>query len=240
MARDKVFKKKPRRPSPPGKKAVTPVVPTQDQNVTQVSTFPALAVVDSDIKRLKKVLRDEGFPNNLISAIETRALRSGRRQTGIFKSNRDPRWRLIHDDPTHGTDPQYGSELDCKVILIILLLTTLEFRNAPHIVNPIINELSMRYLGRALRRNGYRDSLLLEYLDFNALRAEADAPTHGHSQFHIGHQDPTRVPKHAPINVAWRTLRSNLIQGNMTLRQARIYILKLIARYFELGELDII
>jgi hypothetical protein len=57
--------------------------------------------------------------------------------------------------------------------------------------------------------------------------------------YHIGHQDPTLHPRHVPANVAWRTSRSNLIQGNMTLRQARIYLLKLIGRYFELGELDI-
>lgn len=62
---------------------------------------------------------------------------------------------------------------------------------------------------------------------------------HGHSSFHIGHEDPTRKPKHTPDNIGWRTFRSNLIQGNMTLRQARIYFVKLIGRYFELGEITI-
>jgi hypothetical protein len=36
------------------------------------------------------------------------------------------------------------------------------------------------------------------------------------------------------------TTCATLIQGNMTLRQSRIYLLKLIGRYFELGELDIV
>jgi hypothetical protein len=199
-----------------------------------------LEQIDTDLRRLKKLLRSvEGFPSNLISAIETRALRSGRRQTGIFRSNRHSRWKLIYDDPEHGTDPQYGTEADCKQILIQLLLTTLEFKNAPQINDPLIPELSNRYLGRELRPGSYRDSLLLEFLDFQVLRAEAESPTHGLSQFHLGHEDPTRSPRHVPENVAWRTLRSNLIQGDMTLRQARIYIVKLIARYFELGELDI-
>lgn len=74
---------------------------------------------------------------------------------------------------------------------------------------------------------------------FKRYSAEADNPTHGYSEFHIGHLNPTIIPKHVPENIAWRTLRSNLIQGNMSLREARIYIIKLIARYFELGEIEI-
>lgn len=200
----------------------------------------ALAQLNQDLKKLKALLRRQpDFPSNLIAAIETRALRSGRRQTGVFRSNRTPRWKLIHDHPQHGTDSQYGTESDCKQILIRLLIATLEFRNAPRIDDPLLSELSQRYLGRDLNPSSYRDSLLLEFLDFQVLRAEAESPTHGHSQFHIGHEDPTLSPKHVPENVAWRTLRSNLIQGDMTLRQARIYIIKLIARYFELGELPL-
>jgi hypothetical protein len=198
-----------------------------------------LEELNRDVGELKKILRSNGFPTNLISAVETRALRSGRKQTGVFKSNRHPRWRLVHDDPVHGTDPQYGSELDCKIILIRLLLTTLEFTNAPRISDPRLEEMSTRYLGRPLHPGSYRDSLLLEPLDFQVLRAEADRPTQGRSAFHLGHEDPSRMPRHVPENIAWRTLRSNLIQGDMTLREARVYIIKLIARYFELGELHV-
>jgi hypothetical protein len=122
---------------------------------------------------------------------------------------------------------------------MILLLSTLEFKNAPQIEDPLIEELSEKYLKRNIKKDSYRDSLLLEFLDFQVLRAEAENPTHGKSEFHIGHLDPKKVPKHVPENIAWRTLRSNLIQGDMTLREARIYIIKLIARYFELGEIDI-
>jgi len=197
-----------------------------------------LSVIEHDLKELKKLLRQQDFLSKLIANIETRALRSGRRQTGVFQTNRQSRWSLIHDDPENGTDPQYGSEEDCKTILIILLLTTLEFRNAPEIDSVVIHELCHRYLGRGLERGTFRDSLLLEYLDYRELCVEAANPTHGQSFFHIGHIDPTRIPKHVPENVAWRTLRSNLIQGNMTLREARIYIVKLIARYFDLGEID--
>ena len=80
---------------------------------------------------------------------------------------------------------------------------------------------------------------MLETFDFGDLAREGLEPVHGHSSFHMGHEDPTQAPKHTPSNINWRTMRSNLIQGNMTLREARIYFVKLIARYFELGELEI-
>lgn len=99
--------------------------------------------------------------------------------------------------------------------------------------------LEDKYLGHALVSGSYRDKLLLERFRFADFIAEGLAPTAGHSSFHIGHEDPTLSPRHQPDNVGWRTYRSNLIQGNMTLRAARIYFLKLIGRYFELGEIDV-
>src|SRR5258705_6603169 len=94
-----------------------------------------LEIINADLRSLKRILRANGFPPNLLAAITTRAQLSGRRQTGVFQSNRQSRWTLIHDHPQHGTDPQYGTEQDCKTILIVLLLTTLEFKNAPQINN---------------------------------------------------------------------------------------------------------
>jgi hypothetical protein len=113
-----------------------------------------------------------------------------------------------------------------------------EFDNAPEIAAEP-RDLFEWYLEKPIRTGTYQDALLLEKLDYHTLRDDALAPQHGYWVYHIGHQDPTLHPRHVPANVAWRTSRSNLIQGNMTLRQARIYLLKLIGRYFELGELDI-
>jgi len=197
-------------------------------------TYPTdVKKVNADIKIVKKAFKDAGVPKAIVSAVETRALRSGRRQTGEFKSNRASRWKL------KSNDPQYGSELDCKIIFLRLLGMVLAFAKAPIIAPDVIDLLSMNYVGLPVNSGTYRDALLLEVLDYEEFKQEAQAPKHGHSAFHIGHQDPTAVPKHVPDNIFWRTHRSNLIQGDMTLRQARIYIIKLIARYFELGELPI-
>jgi hypothetical protein len=191
-------------------------------------------------------LRAAGVPSKTVAAIRTKALLTGRKLTGEFATNRDRRWEL---DPKH---PQYGTEIDCRTIFIKLAAQIFCFDNAPPLpatlsrVPKVIKELAPHlssiceaYLGHPVAPGTYCDALLLERFDFKDLVAEGLDPVHGHSSFHIGHEDPTQKPKHTPANVGWRTYRSNLIQGNMTLRQARIYFVKLIGRYFELGEIHI-
>lgn len=85
-----------------------------------------LAEVNRDLRALRRLFRTNGIRNNLIESINTRALKSGRRQTGVFPSNRNSRWTLIFQHPKHGTDPQYGTEIDCKIINIKLLLWILQ------------------------------------------------------------------------------------------------------------------
>jgi hypothetical protein len=194
--------------------------------------YPELDQVRTDLKAAKAALRASGVSQKLITSIETKALRTGRKQTGEHATNRQSRWAI------NPGNPQYATELDCRVIFIILCAMMFEFDHAP----PLALEartLFEFYLGKQIVAGTYQDALLLEKLDYNELRDDALAPQHGYGVYHIGHQDPTLIPRHVPKNVAWRTSRSNLIQGNMTLREARIYLLKLIGRYFELGELDI-
>lgn len=210
-------------------------------------TPPPLADIEMHVDAMAAALRAAGVPSKIVSAIRTKALLTGRKVTGAFATNRDPRWEL---DINH---PQYGTETDCKIIFIKLAAQIFCFDNAPAVpttLTRVSNEVKalgpnlkaiceQHYLGHPIAPNSYHDALLLERFDFNDLVAEGLNPTHGHSSFHIGHEDPTKKPKHTPNNVGWRTFRSNLIQGNMTLRQARIYFVKLIGRYFELGEIHI-
>jgi hypothetical protein len=189
--------------------------------------------VDADRAAVKTALRQAGISPNVLSAIETRAMRTGRKLTGPHATNRDTRWSR---SPDH---PQYGTEFDCKVIAVKLFALIFCFDNAPVLADPLRSRLEQRYLGHPIEPGTHRDSLLLEQFDFNDLAQEGLEPVHGHSSFHMGHEDPSVSPKHTPANISWRTMLSNLIQGNMTLREARVYFIKLIARYFELGELDV-
>ena len=186
--------------------------------------------LDADLRETRRRLRGAGVPDRVLAAVRTRAQLSGRRTTGEFQSNRGRRWLLRPEDP------QYGSEADCKVIELRLLGMMLEFVNAPD-GDDQARELLARYLGQRPVPGTYRDVLTLERLDYNHFANEV--PTPGRSEFHIGHDDPSRRPRHVPDNVSWRTLRSNLIQGDMTLVEARTRLVQLVARYFGLGEVTI-
>lgn len=196
--------------------------------------YPELPQVTVDMKLVRAQLRSAGVPDKIISGIQTRALRTGRKITGEHATNRDSRWKVPE------THPQFAPELHCKIIFVKLCAQIFCFGGAPEIPEELREHLKEHYLGHDVRPGTFKDSLLLEHFDFHALVAEGTSPLHGHSAFHIGHEDPTLTPRHHPDNIGWRTFRSNLIQGNMTLREARIYFVKLIGRYFELGEIDIV
>ena len=176
--------------------------------------------LNHDIRAVRKGLRAAGVPSNLIGGISTRATKSGRRQTGEFRSNRDPRWKLKPNDP------QYGTEEDSKIIELRLLGMMCEFVNAP-VPGDAAREILAKYIGHMPEPGTYRDALTKERLDYNDFLSEASNPAWGRSKFHIGHDDPSKTPKHTPENISWRTIRSNLIQGDMTLRESRTKFVEL-------------
>jgi hypothetical protein len=189
-----------------------------------------IAQLNSDLREIRRLLRGAEVPDRVLAAVRTRAQLSGRRTTGEFRSNRGRRWLLQPEDP------QFGSEVDCKVIELRLLGMMLQFVDAPDVGEEARTVLA-RYLGRVPEPGTYRDVLTLERLAYNHFANEV--PTPGRSEFHIGHDDPTLRPRHVPDNISWRTLRSNLIQGDMTLAEARTRLVQLVARYFGLGEVTI-
>jgi hypothetical protein len=83
--------------------------------------------IRADMRALNKALRKAGVHTKLLGAVDTRALKSGRRTTGEYISNRDPRWKL------KAGDPQFGSEMDCRIIYLKLWGMILSFNNAPAI-----------------------------------------------------------------------------------------------------------
>jgi hypothetical protein len=123
-------------------------------------------------------------------------------------------------------------------VLLKLYATLLEFEGAPSAEGDALRILE-KCLGRSLQPNSFRDELTLERLSYADVVAEVLNPRPGISAIHIGHRDPTMHPRHVPDNVEWRTERSNLLQGNLTLPEARTKFVELIARYFELGEVSV-
>jgi len=179
----------------------------------------ALSQLDDEIKSVRSGLRKAGVPSRLISSISTRATRSGRRQAGQFRSNREPRWKLSPNDP------QYGTEDDCKVIELQLLGMMCEFVNAPDIDEQTRNVLAA-YIGHPPVPGTYRDALTNERLDYNDFLDATLNLGSGRPKFYVGYDDPSKQPKHTPDNVSWRSGRSNAFQGDMTLSEARTQLIE--------------
>lgn len=178
--------------------------------------------LDSEIKIIKEHLRKIEVPTKMVQSIETKSLRSGRRMTGKFKSNRQSRWKLSP------SDPQYGEEYQCKLIFIKLIGKLMKFKNAPKFD---FDKISYFYFENL----PCQDPLTYEILDYNSFLSEAISPNHGHSNFHIGHINPSAHPKHTYDNVEWMLKRSNLIQGDMTIQEAQNHLLSISRRIISLN-----
>lgn len=193
----------------------------------------AVRNMNRDRRQILASLTRASYPTNFVASIDARAKDSPRSQTGAHKSNRISRWHLPN------TDRSYGSRSDCIHISITLIAMVMEFDGAPQVDSQTLKLLS-GYLGRTIRPTTYRDSLTLEPLRWAQLRTDLEHPRSGVSAYHLGHIDPGLMPcRHVPTNIEWRTSRSNAIQGDQTLREAKAELLKLIGRYFNLGEITI-
>jgi hypothetical protein len=181
----------------------------------------------ADLKSVRRALRAAGVPKGILGGAERRARLTGRKTTGAAAANRAPRWTL------EVTDRNWATRETCLIIELRLLAMLLSFKNAP-VVPPATRSILERWWASPIVAGTFRDALLLEVLDYAEFAAEAAAATSGVSKFHIGHTDPTIPQMHTAENTAWRTHRSNLIQGNMTLRQARVEFLRIMGRYFEI------
>ena len=95
--------------------------------------FNDIAQSKEFIALLKKELRNNNVPSKTLTSITTKALRTGRKLTGQWATNRDPRWSV---DPAH---PQYGTEVDCYKILGILLSQIFCFDNAPELTDELLD-----------------------------------------------------------------------------------------------------
>jgi hypothetical protein len=101
-------------------------------------TPPPLADIETHFDAMGAVLRAAGVPGNVVGAIRTKALRTGRKVTGEFATNRDPRWSL---DINH---PQYGTEIDCKIIFVKLAAQIFCFDNAPSMPTELTSDHTMK------------------------------------------------------------------------------------------------
>ena len=86
--------------------------------------YTCIDQVRIDCGLVRAGLRAAGVPPKLISSIERKALKTGRKVTGENATNRT-RWDVAQ------THPQFATERDSRIIFIILCAMMFEFENSP-------------------------------------------------------------------------------------------------------------
>jgi hypothetical protein len=142
--------------------------------------------------------------------VELQVRRTPRRQTGLYKTNRECRWKL---DPQH---PDYTALDQIFPIEAKLLAQTLSFDGAQKAPDAVSMAASV-VLGDKPEAGTYKCPISGKRMDFEALRQEADHPTHGRSKFHVGHIRPkARGGANTADNTYWVSDLGNRIQGDNT------------------------
>lgn len=152
----------------------------------------------------------EALRETVKKKLEVKVFKTDRSLTGKDKTNRAKRWEVLSDDFQHATIEQ------CWSAERQLTLDLVGFEGFP----------------TALRAGFVKDSLVaaeqpktrcpvtLEVLDFNTLSASVLTPTHGVSDYQIGHLHPLkRGGRHEGANVRWQSADGNRIQGDLTIEE---------------------
>jgi hypothetical protein len=174
---------------------------------SSVKALPTLA--PDDPHEIVRNYFKKAYPR-IAKKIELQVRRTPRRQTGLYKTNRECRWAL---DPKH---PDYTAAAQIKPIEAKLMSQALSFEHAPGI--PVeVQAAAAKILGHDLVIGAYRCPVSGKSMDFAALYQEADKPTHGRSKFQVGHVRPkARGGVNDPDNTYWISDLGNRIQGDNT------------------------
>lgn len=157
---------------------------------------------------MKGIAKKYGIKGGLLKSIEDRALRSYRVFTQGVPQQRQYRWILDRKNR------QYATERNCQLVLLKLLATIFEFKNAP-VVLPVDLPILEKILSRKIRPDSCLDVLTGEKLDFLKFIEQS-------SVFHISHLLPrAKGGSHHPDNVEWSTRRGNLLQSDLPLDEAK-------------------
>ena len=79
-------------------------------------------------------------------------------------------------------------------------------------------------------------------MSFGDFESQLLSPTHGKSDFQVGHLDPLKLgasraqgPGHSAANIAWISADGNRIQGSLSVTDVRELLKKIASNYDDLG-----
>jgi hypothetical protein len=176
---------------------------------------------EDDRKFFKAVLTDK---------IKVKTYLTDRVLTGNYKTNREKRWEA------HPSSVHFALRKTCIEIEHRLVTQICSFNDFPR-------EITERLL---------RDEIIDPsdialcpitgfYLEYKSFKESLLSPTHGKSDFQVGHLNPLKLGAedeesgHTARNISWISADGNRIQGSLSLLATRKLIKDVNARYTELG-----
>ena len=179
----------------------------------------------------KKNNKSELFSSILKDKIKVKTYLTDRVQTGEHKTNREKRWEA-HPESVH-----FALRRTCLEIEHKLIAQLCHFEGFPsHLFSLLETE-------RVVTKESevYKCPVTLEPLSFVEFEKQVKNPVHGKSNFQVGHLNPLKLVTddpttgHTAENTSWFSADGNRIQGNLSLKEARELLGKILRNYQHTG-----
>ena len=188
--------------------------------------------------KLRKYLTDKAtspdlqfFRSVLSDKIKVKTYLTDRVLTGDHKTNREKRWE------THPNSVHFAERRVCLAIEYALVMRICAFEGFP--------QASLKQLQQANILPPNLPTALCpitgDALSFEAFRSELLDPTHGKSDFQVGHLNPLKLGAdrktagHTADNISWMSADGNRIQGSLSLDNVRELIQRISQNYDRYG-----
>ena len=188
--------------------------------------------------KLRKYLTDKAtspdlqfFRSVLSDKIKVKTYLTDRVLTGDHKTNREKRWE------THPNSVHFAERRVCLAIEYALVMQICAFEGFP--------QASLKHLQQANILPPNLPTALCpitgDALSYEAFRNELLVPTHGKSDFQVGHLNPlklgadSKAAGHTADNISWMSADGNRIQGSLSLDDVRELIQRISQNYDRYG-----
>lgn len=168
------------------------------------------------------------FKQVLIDKIKVKTYLTDRVLTGVNKTNREKRWE------THPESVHFAERRICMAIEYALVTQIFGFEGFPkkftyqlqqeNILPPALPKALCPITG--------------DTLSYESFKAELLNPTHGKSDFQVGHLNPLKLGDdssqaagHTAANISWISADGNRIQGSLSLSDVRVLIKRIADNY---------
>jgi hypothetical protein len=176
-----------------------------------------------DVRFFKQVLTDK---------IKVKTYLTDRVLTGDHKTNREKRWEA------HPSSVHFAERRTCMAIEYALVTELCRFEGFPANFRQQLQDegLMAHHLPVALC------PITGDALSYEVFRNELLNPTHGKSDFQVGHLNPLKLGAadgqgvgHTAQNISWISADGNRIQGSLSLDDVRILIQRIADNYTTQG-----